>query len=272
KPNLTLSIDKVKQYIFDANAFTHFSFYPQEYLNSTSVGLLKKNNWLNNRYVEKPAINLEKLVHEGMSKKQAELCLYLIENRKLFCCATAFGDDRVWKERVTSKWRSNDFIDRYYGLARFVFEGPMHQKDKLKKLVDDLREMQVSHIPEQSRGYDFKKSMDDLSTLVSEVPGIDQIKEHFNKNQKLLEIINRLEIGANSYNPRWVNSSKKLSRIIDALVKAIDNDLDVDKLLKDKNSELSQAIDMKRTMCFFDNSKEKPTHSRTIVNNSMPKP
>ncbi|HCJ1082910.1 TPA: hypothetical protein NR353_001580 [Legionella pneumophila] len=69
-----------------------------------------------------------------------------------------------------------------------------------------------------------------------------------------------------------MNSSKKLSRIIDALVKAIDNDLDVDKLLKDKNSELSQAIDMKRTMCFFDNSKEKPTHSRTIVNNSMPKP
>lgn len=65
KPNLTLSIDKVKQYIFDANAFTHFSFYPQEYLNSTSVGLLKKNNWLNNRYVEKPAINLEKLCPFG---------------------------------------------------------------------------------------------------------------------------------------------------------------------------------------------------------------
>ncbi|KTD83120.1 hypothetical protein [Legionella waltersii] len=270
KPHLTVNIDKAKQYIFDANAFTHFSFYPQEYLNSTSVGLLKKNNWRNNRYVEKPAINLDELVHEGMSKKQAELCLYLLENRKLFCCATAFGDDRVWEERAISKWRSNDFIDRYYGLAQFVFEGPMHQKDKLKKLVDDLREMQEKHIPEQSRGYDFKKSIDDLSTLVSEVPGIDQVKEHFSENQKLLKIINRLEVGANSYNPRWMNSSKKLNRIIHALVKAIDNDLDVDTLLKDKNSELSKAIDMKRITGFFVDSKEKPTHSRTIAMTSFP--
>ncbi|KTC87087.1 hypothetical protein [Legionella brunensis] len=273
----TPNIDAARQYIFNCHAFGNYSFYPDGYgsLNSHSVKILKKNNWRSNWHDTKPTLEIEQLVNEGMSQQHAELCLFLIENRKLFDRATAFGDGRVWENNAASKWESGNFIDRYYVLAEWTFGETAYQTATIKTAVKELRQMREAHLPAQYEEYqyygpnipyNFEQTLENLDNLISKIKPYEELKAHFKDNKKITDVINRLEQGANSYNPYWINSSKKLDRIMSCLSKSIDKGENINALLSDKESELSKAIDMKRITGLFFEPKEKQTKSREIIN------
>jgi hypothetical protein len=76
-------------------------------------------------------------------------------------------------------------------------------------------------------------------------PLIDKLKACGAIGAKLILQIRRLESGVYSYNPYWMNSSKKLNAIIQALPKDL-TEVALKALVRDPASELYQALNMQR--------------------------
>jgi bacterioferritin (cytochrome b1) len=270
---------RAKRYISDRHAFGNHSFYPESNLNALSISFLKKNPGKVEENQEKPNLNIDDLISEGMSKKKAQIALFLIQYRHLFDIATRGGDESIWeshpkepsKRELKDKWKRNDFIDRIYVIAHWVFEEPNFSNKKLINAAHDLTEIVKVHLSEEYSAQ-YKVAIDtvnegisSLNKMINAIPTIDSIKEHFKDNKKIINIINRFEEGAKSNNPYWYKSKEKLNRICNCLADCIENNDDIDLVLKDKSSALSQAIDMRRLPGFF--SKDTITESRNISQN-----
>lgn len=118
--------------------------------------------------------------------------------------------------------------------------------------------------PVSPLSYSSSTKLDDKSTLST----LTTTKKLFKENKKIITILERLEKGANSHLPYWMNSSMKLNKILSALQST--NIGEVDKLLKDKDSALSKAINWRRIPGLFTQLRGTLTHSREIVENKRP--
>ncbi|CEK10870.1 hypothetical protein [Legionella hackeliae] len=266
----TPTIDSAKKYIFDCHLFGNDSFYPNEPL----FTLLKKYKWRDNAHAKQPSLTIEQLTEEGMSHNQARLCLFLIEHRDVFKRAYAGGGPKFWIFNPGHDKAIKDFILHYYTIAQWVFEGTSYLVDALDNVADELQKIANLHLPldtnyfplylSENKIYYFHETFMQLKELVSSALHVNNVKNHFQNHEKISTIITRLENGANSYNPYWMNSSKKLNNILNCLARCIENSEDVDRLLQDANSPLSKALDMQRLPRFFCSSEK--TQSREIIN------
>lgn len=79
---------------------------------------------------------------------------------------------------------------------------------------------------------------------------LSKVKARFLNNVKISKVLNRLEEGSKSSNPYWMNSSKKLTAILNALYEIMEKNSDVNHALKDSNSTLFKATSMQRISFF----------------------
>ncbi|MBA2650842.1 MAG: hypothetical protein H0U73_01025 [Tatlockia sp.] len=97
------------------------------------------------------------------------------------------------------------------------------------------------------------------------------VKNLFHKHVNLINVINRLEYGSNSYNPYWIYSEYKLNCIVDSLLECARKKSNIDLQLNDPESMLSKAVNMRRLLScnFFSTCQPcSPVESRDIINNS----
>lgn len=97
---------------------------------------------------------------------------------------------------------------------------------------------------------------------------LQQIKKKFENSPKLIATLERLEKGSKSFNPYWINSSSKLSKMLNLLEKiSVDS---INDVLNNPTSELSSVIDERRIPGLFTKCRQIITESRKLISNPTP--
>ncbi|MBA2648085.1 MAG: hypothetical protein H0U75_00550 [Legionella sp.] len=187
--------------ILDYNAFGHFS-YSLDYnahLNGNSLHLLHTHHSVDSlesrplywpdftTFIEKPEIDINTLIEEGLPRLKARLCIFLLKNRKLFDEGTSYISDQ-WHDVGTGNWKRGDLIDRYYSLAAWVFEESDQGTEdfQLERNICELIEMGRLHLPKK-KAHTFKGDESNFQGLFDELSEhLKYIKQVYTSNQKVI--------------------------------------------------------------------------------------
>ena len=159
-------------------------------------------------------------------------------------------------------------------LLQYAF---INQDKELSKILNDLigEINKQLELPKTSTADPVSSSTDTKPELINYqtmelTEKIACVKQHFYSHVSMLKVIERLEQGINSFNPYWINSEKKLTAIVDCLIDSINQELDIDILLADPESDLSKAVNMRRLphFSFFGccDANDSLVKSREIIN------